>query len=573
MNLKNNLDQRVAQAMQSAGLENSPAVVRPSTRPEFGHYQANGIMGAAKKNKANPRDLAQTVVEELKDEQLSLEIAGPGFINITLSKDFIGAQLELISTGNRLGIETKPKKRFVVDYSSPNLAKEMHIGHLRTTTIGDAAVRILEFLGQDVIRANHVGDWGAQFGSLLAYMDELAVEDENLGAELKDLERFYLSASQKFKSDPAFADKARGFVVKLQGGDEKCLRLWQRFITESIKHAQAVYEKLNITLTPDDIMAESSYNDDLPVVIEDLEQQGLLVEDNGAKCVFLDEFVGKKGNPLPAMLQKSDGGYPYMATDVTAVRYRSNQLQADNALYIVGAEQQLHFRQVFAVAKAAGYLQDHQHFSHYSHGHILKSEGVRFKTRDGADVKLIDVLEEAINRAYQLVDEKNPTLAIDEKQEVARVVGIGAIKYAELSKNRTTDYIFDWDTMLSFDGNTAPYLQYAYTRIRSIFRRESLDPAALTGDFELKEDAETSLALKLLQFEETLDAVLDDFQANILCNYLFELAGIFMSFYEACPVLKAEEPLKTSRLRLCDLTAQTLHQGLDLLGIETVEQM
>lgn len=574
MNLKQLLDKKITAAMTAAGITDAPAVVKQAQRPEFGHYQANGIMAAAKKLKTNPRLLAQEVVSNLAgDPDSTFEIAGPGFINITLSPEFLAQALKNVRHSDRLGIDEKPRKKIVVDYSSPNLAKEMHIGHLRPTTIGDAAVRILEFLGHDVIRANHVGDWGAQFGSLLAYMDQLSGKGETLGTELKDLEQFYRSASALFRTDEEFAAKARSYVVKLQGGDEKCLALWEKFIAESIRHCQAVYDKLNITLTPDDIMAESAYNDDLAIVVAELEQRGLLVESDGARCVFLEEFRGKDDKPLPAIIQKSDGGFPYMATDVAAVRYRAQKLETDEALYFVGAPQQLHLRQVFAVSKAAGYISDSQKFTHLPFGLVLKADGTPFKTRDGADVKLIDVLDESIARAYKLVNEKNPDLSDTDKQNVARVVGIGAIKYAELSKNRTTDYIFDWDTMLSFEGNTAPYLQYAYTRIRSIFRRENITASELSGDFHLQEASEIQLAIKLLQFNEILDQVIEDYQANILCHYLFEIAVIFMSFYEACPVLKTDEPLRTSRLLLCDQTAKTLQLGLDLLGIELVEQM
>lgn len=574
MNLKQLLDKRITAAMTAAGITDAPAVVKQAQRPEFGHYQANGIMAAAKKLKTNPRLLAQEVVSNLAgDPDSTFEIAGPGFINITLSPEFLAQALRNVRHSDRLGIDEKPRKKIVVDYSSPNLAKEMHIGHLRPTTIGDAAVRILEFLGHDVIRANHVGDWGAQFGSLLAYMDQLSGKGETLGTELKDLEQFYRSASALFRTDEEFAARARSYVVKLQGGDEKCLALWEKFIAESIRHCQAVYDKLNITLTPDDIMAESAYNDDLAIVVAELEQRGLLVESDGARCVFLEEFRGKDDKPLPAIIQKSDGGFPYMATDVAAVRYRAQKLETDEALYFVGAPQQLHLRQVFAVSKAAGYISDSQKFTHLPFGLVLKADGTPFKTRDGADVKLIDVLDESIARAYKLVNEKNPDLSDTDKQNVARVVGIGAIKYAELSKNRTTDYIFDWDTMLSFEGNTAPYLQYAYTRIRSIFRRENITASELSGDFHLQEASEIQLAIKLLQFNEILDQVIEDYQANILCHYLFEIAVIFMSFYEACPVLKTDEPLRTSRLLLCDQTAKTLQLGLDLLGIELVEQM
>ncbi len=574
MNLKADLDARISSAMADAGIAGAPAVVKQAQRLEFGHYQANGIMGAAKKLKVNPRELAADVVDRLsEDDDIKAEVAGPGFINITLSHAFLGHSLAIVRDRQKLGVQAGAKKKIVVDYSSPNLAKEMHIGHLRPTTIGDAAVRVLEFLGHQVIRANHVGDWGAQFGSLLAYMDQLSKQGQTLSSELKDLEKFYQAASALFRSDENFAAEARSYVVRLQGGDEECLALWREFIAESIRHCQAVYEKLNISLTPDDIMAESAYNDFLPVVITELEQQNLLVESDGARCVFLDEFIGKDGKPLPAIIQKSDGGYPYMATDIAAARYRARELGVNEALYFVGLPQQLHLKQVFAVATAAGYIQESQSFRHLPFGWVLKNDGTPFKTRDGADVKLIDVLDEAVERAFRLVNEKNPSLADTTKQDIARIVGIGAIKYAELSKNRTTDYIFDWDTMLSFEGNTAPYLQYAYTRIRSIFRRADIVPEQLSGEFRLEHSADTQLAVKLLQFAETIESVVEDYQANILCNYLFELSSTFMGFYEACPVLSEQEPLRTSRLMLCDLTARTLQQGLDLLGIETVEQM
>ena len=574
MNLKQLLDDKVTAAMTAAGVPDAQAVVKQAQRLEFGHYQVNGIMAAAKKQKTNPRELAEKVLVQLGDDvNLCLEVAGPGFINITLTPAFLAHTLQKLQPSERLGIDEEPGKVIVVDYSAPNLAKEMHIGHLRSTTIGDAAVRILEFLGHQVVRANHVGDWGAQFGSLLAYMDQLEKQGEKPSSELKDLEKFYQSASALFRTDETFAKKARNFVVKLQSGDEKCLALWKEFIAESTRHCQAVYDQLNITLTTDDIMAESAYNDDLPKVVEELKQRDLLVESDGAQCVFLDEFKGKDDKPLPAIVQKSDGGYPYMATDLAAVRYRTNSLNAHEVLYFVGTQQLLHLSQVFAVATAAGYISKEQRFRHLPFGWVLKTDGTPFKTRDGADVKLIDVLNEAVDRAYKLVEEKNPDLSPEDKKNIARVVGIGAIKYAELSKNRITDYIFDWDTMLSFEGNTAPYLQYAYTRIRSIFRRENISSRDINGEFHLTDEAEIRLAVKLLQFSEAIDGVIEDYQANVLCNYLFGLAGTFMTFYEVCPVLKASEPHRTSRLLLCDLTARTLHRGLNLLGIETVEQM
>ena len=574
MNIKKVLDQSITRALQLAGASDSSAVIKQSQKAEFGQYQANGVMGAAKKLKMNPRELAAQVIEAL-DLPLAekVEIAGPGFINIHLDAQAVAAALSKLHTDSMLGIEKPPRQSYVIDYSAPNLAKEMHIGHLRSTTMGDAAARVLDFLGHDVTRANHVGDWGAQFGSLLAYMDQLEQSGEILSTELKDLEVFYKKASALFKSDEEFAIRARAYVVRLQSGDDRCLELWQQFITESINHCQGVYDKLNITLTRQDIKAESSYNDDLAVVVSELKDKGLLEISDGAKCVFLEEFKGKDDKPLPAIVQKSDGGYPYLASDIAALRYRSQILDADNALYFIDARQRLHMRQLFAVSKAAGYLTQSKVFKHLPFGVILKDDGTPFKTRDGADVKLIDVIDEAIERAFQLVTSKNPDLDETIRQNISKVVGVGAIKYAELSKNRTTDYIFDWDTMLSFEGNTAPYLQYAYTRIRSIFRRAEIDSTSLDSKIVLQHPVEFALAVKLLQFPEAIDSVTDDFQANVLCNYLFEVSGQFMSFYEACPILNQDDEIKNSRLIIADITSKILKQGLELLGIQTVEKM
>jgi len=577
MNLKKHLDTEFERALAALGHADAPAVVKQASKPEFGHYQANGIMGAAKKMKTNPRELAGQVVEKVQQgnlqDVLELEIAGPGFINITLNTAFLCSGLENMAGDDRLGVPRFESEKILVDYSSPNLAKEMHIGHLRSTAIGDAAVRVLEFLGHDVIRANHVGDWGAQFGSLLAYMDKLESEGAQLATELKDLEIFYQSASSLFKSDEAFAARAREFVVKLQSGDQKCLDLWSRFIEESIRHCQTIYDLLDISLTADDVKAESDYNDMLDPTLAELNDKGLITVSEGAKCVFLDEFVGKEGEPIPAIVQKSDGGYPYMATDIAAAKYRGQELGVDQALYFVDGRQSLHLNQLYAIARKAGFISAEQNFRHIPFGTILNKEGRPFKTRDGGAVKLADVADEAVTRALSLIGDKNPDLTDGEKQNIARIVGIGAIKYAELSKNRTTDYIFDWDTMLSFEGNTAPYLQYAYTRIRSIFRRADITADGINHPFALVEPAEISLAVKLLQYPETLESVVEDYQANILCNYLFELSQLFMSFYESCPVLKADEATRDARLRLCDLSARTLQHGLGLLGINTVEQM
>ena len=572
MKIKQTLETLIRQAMVDAGIPEPKPIVKQSQRAEFGHYQANGVMAAAKQLKQAPRDLAKAILATLPPQpDFSFEIAGPGFINVRLSNDCLSRALSQAASTSALACPAP--RRIVVDYSSPNLAKEMHIGHLRSTVIGDTIVRVLEYVGHTAIRANHVGDWGAQFGSLLAYLAETGHNESAQAAALSDLEKFYQAASKKFKQDPEFAETARGYVVKLQAGDPTLKRLWQAFIATSMDHGQAVYDKLGITLSKADAMPESQYNDDLLPLLDSLQNQGLIERSDGALCVFLDEFKGKDGSRLPAMVQKSDGGFPYLATDLAALRYRYQTLKADEALYVVGASQQLHLRQVFAVARAADFIPEQLTTRHLAFGLVLKADGTPFKTRDGADVKLIDVLNEAVDRAKTLLAARSEGLTDEEQQVIARVIGIGAIKYAELQKNRTTDYVFDWDTMLSFEGNTAPYLQYAYTRIRSLFRKSGASPMGPNTEVVISTTEETALALKNLQFQEAIDTYLDDYQANVLCNYLFELAGTFMTFYEHCPILSENQTLRSSRLRLAELTADTLKTGLGLLGIETVERM
>ncbi|MCK5897202.1 MAG: arginine--tRNA ligase, partial [Cocleimonas sp.] len=459
----------------------------------------------------------------------------------------------------------------VIDYSGPNLAKEMHVGHLRSTIIGDAIVRVLRFIGHNVIPQNHVGDWGTQFGMLLAHMNSLQATNNELSMQLSDLEGFYREAKKRFDAEPDFAETARHYVVKLQAGDLACLSLWQQFIDISLQHCEDVYKRLNVLLSRDDVMPESGYNDDLAQVVIDLDSAGLLTEDQGAQCVFLDEFKGKDDKILPAIVQKSNGGYLYATTDLAALRYRHHQLQANRILYFVDARQSLHLNQVFSIAKQANFVPQEIQLEHMAFGTMMGQNGKPFATRDGGTVKLIDLLKEAEQRALDLVNEKNPDLDEAERKAVAHTVGIAAVKYADLSKNRSSDYIFNWDTMLSFEGNTAPYLQYAYARIQSIFRKAGeFDNNAMLN---LVEPAEKQLAVKLLQLPETIEVVAKDGTPNILCNYLFELAGNFMTFYEACPILTAGNEIKNSRLKLAKLTADTLKTGLGLLGIETLERM
>ncbi len=584
MNIKQLLSEKVLAAMVAAGLpEDTNPAVSISNRANFGDYQANGVMGAAKKLKTNPRELAAKVLEhlDLSDIASKVELAGPGFINIHLAEDWLSTQLAAIANDEKLGVSQRGTtaddkiQKVVVDYSAPNLAKEMHVGHLRSTIIGDAVVRALEFRGDSVIRQNHMGDWGTQFGMLLAHLSDKLQANEVAETALADLENFYREAKVRFDNEEGFADRARDYVVKLQGGDNECGKLWQQFIDISIAHSEEIYHKLNVTLTRDDIMGESAYNPDLPKVIDELMAQHIAVEDQGAKVVFIDEMANKDGEPSVFIVQKSGGGYLYATTDLSACRYRSGELNADRIIIFTDARQALHFKQVEIVARKAGFLPEHVGYDHCPFGMMMGDDGKPFKTRTGGTIKLAELLDEAVVRAKTVIKEKNPAYSEEKLSEVAQKVGIGAVKFADLSKNRTSDYIFNWKTMLSFEGATAPYLQYAYSRIQSIFTKAGVGSKQLTNDFAINEPQEKALALKLLQLEDVIDAVINECTPNLLCNYLYELASLYMSFYEACPILKdgIEEQVKQSRLALCAQISKTLKQGLDILGIEVMERM
>ena len=577
MNIQTLLNNRIQQAMVAAGAaDDAPALVRQSAKVQFGDYQANGMMGVAKKLKTNPREFAQKVLDllDLSDVADKVEIAGPGFINIFLKNDWMSGALASLRKSARLDIaQVEKAQTIVVDYSSPNLAKEMHVGHLRSTVIGDAVVRTLEFLGHNVVRQNHVGDWGTQFGMLLAYMERLRQENTEISMALSDLETFYRAAKTCFDEDEAFAARARELVVSLQSGDEQCLALWQEFINISLEHCEATYKTLGVSLTRENVMPESAYNDDLHNVVAALKEQDLLQESNGAQCVFMEEFANKEGEITPVIVQKTGGGFLYATTDLAALRYRQDVLNFDRGLYFVDARQSLHFQQIYTLGRKAGFVKPETSLEHMPFGTVMGTDGKPFKTRSGTVAKLSDLLAEAQDRAYQLVAQKNPEMEEDELRNIGRVVGIASVKYADLSKNRTSDYVFNWDTMLSFEGNTAPYLLYAYSRVASIVRRSEIDVANLTGDISLAESQERALAVKLMQFEEAVQQVANDGMPHNLCAYLYELAGTFMTFYEACPILNAEDELKNSRLQLALNTASTLKQGLSLLGIETLERM
>ncbi|MEE4105556.1 arginine--tRNA ligase [Pseudomonas viridiflava] len=552
----------------------TPAIQVENARDKtHGDFASNIAMMLAKPAGMKPRDLAEKLIAALPaDEQISkVEIAGPGFLNFFQNTQALAARLDAALADPQLSVrKAGPAQRVVVDLSAPNLAKEMHVGHLRSTIIGDGVANVLAFLGDTVIRQNHVGDWGTQFGMLLAYLQEKPATSD----ELSDLENFYRAAKQRFDESEAFAERARGLVVKLQGGDAECLALWKRFNEISLSHCQKTYERLNVNLTPADVMGESAYNDDLANVVSDLKAAGLLVESNGALCVFLEEFRTAEDTPLPVIVQKAGGGYLYATTDLAAIRYRCKVLKADRALYFVDQRQALHFQQVFEVARRAGFVHEGMQLEHMGFGTMNGADGRPFKTRDGGTVKLIDLLDEAEERAYTLVKEKNPEVAEAELRSIAKAVGISAVKYADLSKHRTSDYSFNFDQMLSFEGNTAPYLLYAYTRVSGVFRKLGTPFDASKGKIVLEAPQEQELAARLAQFTETLNNVAEKGTPHVLCAYLYDLAGLFSSFYENCPILGAENPdQQQSRLRLAALTGRTLKQGLDLLGLETLERM
>ena len=578
MNMQHLLLSRFKAAMSAIDApENAPTPLTRSTRPEFGEYQFNGAMALAKMLKQKPRDIAANIVAavELDDVAEKLEIAGPGFINIHLAPAFLNQTIRSMSADPRLSIALETEKTIVVDYSSPNLAKEMHAGHLRSTIIGDAVVRVLEFLGHKLIRQNHMGDWGTQFGMLLAHLSDRLNQQEVAETALADLEVFYRAAKVRFDQEDGFADRAREYVVKLQSGEAHCMALWQQFIDISIAHSEEIYQKLNVTLKREHVMGESAYNHALPGVIASLKEQGIAVEDQGAQVVFIEELKDKDGNPAPYIVQKSGGGYLYSTTDLAGMKYRAFELNADRNLIFTDARQALHFKQTEIVGRKAGFYKDDTSYEHCPFGMMLGSDGKPFKTRSGGTIKLVDLLDEAVERADTLIAQRSTDLSDAQRTEVARIVGIGAVKYADLSKNRTTDYVFNWDTMLSFEGNTAPYLQYAYTRVVSIFRNAGVSLTAIDADINIAAAQEKVLAVKLLQMVEAIEAVSSDATPHVLCAYLYDLASAFMSFYEACPILKDNVPseVKASRLGLAAVTARSIKLGLDLLGIETLEKM
>ncbi|MGK0247717.1 MAG: arginyl-tRNA synthetase [Oleispira sp.] len=554
----------------------SPRINLSNTKDKsHGDFACNIAMMLAKPAGMNPCELAEKIITAMpKDPRISdTQIAGPGFINFFVNDSWLEQQVCHALADDYIGIKRAiTPQTIVVDYSSPNLAKEMHVGHLRSSIIGDAVVRALEFQGHNVVRQNHVGDWGTQFGMLLAYMEEQQNNGESL--DLADLEGFYRASKGRFDESETFAVRARELVVALQSGDEYCNKLWAEFNSISLAHCLTLYKRLGVSLTAADVRGESAYNDDLQSIVDELSKANLLTESDGAQCVFLDEFKNKEGDALPIIVQKSGGGFLYATSDLAAIRYRAQQLHADRVLYFVDQRQALHFNQVFALAHKAGFANENVSLEHLGFGTMNGEDGKPFKTRSGGTVKLVDLLDEAEVRAIALVRSKNPDMDQTEVDKIGKAVGISAVKYADLSKDRARDYIFNFDQMLSFEGNTAPYLMYAYTRVASIFNKAGLEMNSIQGEVKLAAEKEKDLANKLMQFPEILERISQRGQPHTLCSYIYEVAGLFSSFYEHCPILNAEtEDQKMSRLRLAALAGKTIKQGLNLLGIETLERM
>jgi len=565
MKLKLQINDVIKEAFVRAGIEHEPMSVSEATKAEFGDYQFNGAMAMAKNLGKNPREIAQRIIENLDLTGMlsKAEIAGPGFINLWLNPLWIASKCQNALGDRRLDIAIRENPiKVVVDYSGPNMAKQMHVGHLRSTIIGDTLANLLTFLGDEVIRQNHIGDWGTQFGMLIAYLEKTG---KDASVSLKNLEQFYKDAKGCFDADEAFADKAREYVVKIQSGDAHCLNLWKKFIDISLGHCEEVYEKLGVNLTRDDVRAESFYNDELPKVVDALEVKGTLQESNGAKCVFLE------GDEVPVIVQKGDGGYLYATTDLAALRYRAQVLGAKRISYVVDARQSGHFKQVFRVAKEAEFVPKDVKLEHIAFGTMMDKGGKPFKTRDGGTIKLIDLLDEAVIKAKETINNKEDYTP-EQIEELAKIIGIGAVKYADLAINRESNYIFNWDKMLSFEGNTSLYMQYAYARIQSIFRKYD---GKIDGEIIIGDTLEHRLATMLLRFEDVLNRAAVDASPNQITTYLYDLVTLFMRFYEQNPILKAgvDEKTKVSRLQLANFTAKTIKQGLDILAIKVVDKL
>ena len=566
MKIKSQLSHIIRQALDNANIQSDNIVISDSSKPEFGDYQFNGVMKLAKILKKNPREIATTLSQHINTRGMisKVETAGPGFINLWLDDHWLSNQANSILNDKRVGVGyVETPKRVVIDYSGPNMAKQMHVGHLRSSIIGDTLATLLEFLGNDVIRQNHIGDWGTQFGMLIAYLEEQGADGNQ---NLQDLEQFYKDAKVRFDQSEAFANIAREYVVKIQSGDEHCLKLWSQFIDKSLGHCEEVYEKLGVNLTRDDVRAESFYNNELSQVIETLKSKSISTISNDAACVFVDG----EDKP-PVIIQKGDGGFLYATTDLAALNFRDKNLNADRICYVVDARQAQHFKQVFSIAKQAEMVKENVVLEHIGFGTMMDKGGKPFKTRDGGTIKLVELLDEAVIRAKKTIKERD-THSQEELDAVAKAIGIGAVKYADLSINRESNYIFSWDKMLSFEGNTSLYMQYAYARIQSILRKHN---AQINGNIIIGDEIEHRLTLMLLKFEDTLTKASIEATPHTITSYLYDVVTLFMKFYELNPILKEEidESTKMSRLQLARLTGEVIKKGLDILGIEVVDRI
>lgn len=581
MTLLQELESRLAAALTATLGEPATAAVTSAADLRFGDYQSNAAMVLAKQRKTNPRALAQEIIDHLElDGLATADIAGPGFINFHIVPAAYAARVAGLIRDERLGVPaTGAGKTVVVDFSAPNVAKPMHVGHIRSTIIGDSLARIARFLGFKVIADNHIGDWGTQFGMILHgwknKLNAAALEAD----PILELVRIYREVNAEIKDDASLLEICKAELVRLQAGDPENLAIWQQCIDVSKRGLQKIYDRLDVKF--DHWLGESYYNDRLAGLVEEFLAKGIARESNGAVCVFSDDSKPLEEDPFkvhkedgwtdnPALIRKADGGFLYATTDLATLQYRIDEWQADHIWYVVGVPQQLHFRQLFDAAARWGKSGD---FKHIAFGSILGDDRKLMKTRSGENVGLIEVLEEAVERAAKVIAEKNPDLQGEEAAKIAEIVGIGAVKFSELSQGRLTDYVFSWDRMLALSGDTAPYLQYSHVRIRSIFRKLDAPFDAAAAEIHLNEDAEIHLARLLVRFGEVLPTILEDFRPNLLANYVLELARAFHSYFEACPVLKADEPIRSSRLALCELTSRTLKQGLYLLGIEVPERM
>lgn len=566
MKIKSQLSKIIETALTNANINADEIVISDATKPEFGDYQYNGVMKLAKQLKKNPREIASMVIEYIDTTGMiaKVEVAGPGFINIWLNDDWLATQTTAILEDSRVGVgKVEKPQRVVVDYSGPNMAKQMHVGHLRSSIIGDTLATLLEFLGDEVIRQNHIGDWGTQFGMLIAHLEELGTDGNT--QELKDLEVFYKNAKVRFDESEEFANKARDYVVKIQSGDEHCLKLWQSFIDASLGHCEEVYEQLNVNLKKEDVRAESFYNDQLPQVIETLKEKGISTNSNGAECVFLGD------DETPIIVQKSDGGFLYATTDLAALNFRDKELKAERICYVVDARQAQHFKQVFTIAKQAGMVKEEVALEHIGFGTMMDKGGKPFKTRDGGTVKLVDLLNEAVVRAKETIKERD-AYSDEALDALAKSIGIGAVKYADLSISRESNYIFNLEKMISFEGNTSLYMQYAYARIQSILRKHN---AEVSGEIIVGDAIEHRLALMLLKFEDTLSKSAKEATPHTITTYLYDLVTVFMKFYELNPILRddIDEATKMSRLQLATLTGNVIKKGLEILGIDVVDKI